>query len=332
MIKRNLYIFILSVLFFACSNNIPDVSDIKVNPKIVRIDKILFEKDVKKINKWLPEISATHRSFMDIYTSRIVIAGGLSRKAYIRKMQYFVVYTTTFEIDKAIQKQFRDFDKIKNEIIDFLKFYKYYFPDNQIPNIYTFVSGFNQSVIVGTDFIGVGLDKYLGPKSHYYADMNIPLYQRYRANKKFIPVDLCRALAYYQFEYPDTTENLLNKMIYEGKIQYFIDKMFPYNNDTLKIAYTEQQIQWCKNNEKNVWVWFVENKKLLSDNIIDIKRYTGEAPFTADFSRESPGRLGVWIGWQIIRSYMKNNPKVSLQDLMKDDDFQKIMNLSKYNP
>jgi len=332
MIKRILAIFITILLFYSCSEDKPDISDISVNNKIIRMDKLLFEKDVEKVNDWLPNLVEEHQSFMDVYTNNVIKTGSRNNKEFETKMKYFIVYTTTYELDKAIDKEFTDFDKIEKDVNTSLRYFKYYFPKKEIPDIYTFVSGFNQSIIIGEDFVGIGLDKYLGQKNYFYEDIKMPIYLRYKTNKKFIPIDIERAIAYYNFEYPDTSLNLLNKMIYEGKIQYFIDKMFPEVDDTLKIAYSSKQMDWCKQNEENVWTWFVSNNKLMMNDFIKIKRYCDEAPFTSDFSKESPGRIGVWIGWQIIRSYMKNHPDVSLAELMKDNDFQKIMNLSKYNP
>ena len=332
MIRKFLIIFISFYLFYSCSDSVPDVSNIKIDDKIVRMDEIIFEKDVEQIDKWLPEVSEEYSSFMSIYTSQVIIAGGLNSRQYIRKMKYFIVYTNTFEIDKAIKENFVNFNEIEEKVNNSLKFYKYYYPKGEIPKIYSFISGFNQSVIIGPDFIGVGLDKYLGKNSHFYDRMKTANYIRYKANKNFIPADLMRALAYYKYDYPDETVNLLNKIIYEGKIQYFVDKMLPYDNDTLKIAYKPEQIEWCKNNEENVWTWFVENRKLMSTDFMEIKKYCDEAPFTSDFSKESPGRIGVWIGWQIVRSYMEHNKDITLPELMAEDDFQKIMNMSKYNP
>ena len=332
MIKRILPIFISILLLYSCSEDKPDISKINVDNKIIRIDKLLFEKDVEKVADWLPALNEKYPNFMELYTSNVIKIGSRHNKSYILKMKYFLVYTTTYEVNNAVEKEFTDFDKIEEQVNTSFRYFKYYFPNKEIPKVFSYISGFNQSLTIGEDFIGVGLDKYLGPTSSYYEDMRVPIYIRYKANKKFIPIDIERALAYYNFEYPDTSLNLLNKMIYEGKIQYFVDKMFPDVNDTLKIAYTQNQINWCKENEKNIWTWFVTNNKLMTTDFIQIKRYCDEAPFTSDFSKESPGRVGVWIGWQIIKSYMDNHPEVSLEDLMEDNNFQKIMNLSKYNP
>ena len=47
---------------------------------------------------------------------------------------------------------------------------------------------------------------------------------------------------------------------------------------------------------------------------------------------EAPGRTGDYIGWQIIRAYMKRYPETSLNDLIKMNDSQMILEKSKYKP
>jgi uncharacterized protein YjaZ len=57
-----------------------------------------------------------------------------------------------------------------------------------------------------------------------------------------------------------------------------------------------------------------------------------DAPFTAPVSQDSPGRLGTWLGWQIVESYMSKNPKATLTDLMKINNYQKMLEASGYRP
>lgn len=330
--KLLLLTFSSLLFFYSCTNNTPDVSNINVDVKIIRFDSILFSKSVDSINTWLPEYLSLYPEFIDVYTTGIISVGSSSNKNFAKRFEEFISYTKGFEIDKAVSERFKDFNKIESKIVKGLKYYKYYFPNENIPEIYTYISGFNQSITVSENFIGIGLDKYLGMNSTYYTDMTIPRYVRYRAEKRFIPIDIIRALAYNKSDFPDVEQNLLNNIIYEGKIQYFIDKMFPYVADSTKIGYTSKQIYWCNNNEKQVWTWLVNNKKLFVTDYKEVRNFIGEAPFTVELSKESPGRIGVWVGWQIIKKYMKENPDISLADLMKNNDFQRILNSAKYNP
>ena len=58
----------------------------------------------------------------------------------------------------------------------------------------------------------------------------------------------------------------------------------------------------------------------------------GEAPFTQGFSQElSPGNIGQWIGWQIIKKYVSKNPEMKPEELMRTDA-KKIIDEAKYKP
>ena len=121
-------------------------------------------------------------------------------------------------------------------------------------------------------------------------------------------------------------------MIYQGKLMYFMDALMPDMNDTLKIGYTKKQLNWCKKNEAQMWLNLVENKRLYSNKRMDIIRYINDGPYTNGFPLESPARTGIWIGWQIVRKYMKEHPEITVPQLMQDSDYQQILNDSKYFP
>ena len=57
-----------------------------------------------------------------------------------------------------------------------------------------------------------------------------------------------------------------------------------------------------------------------------------DAPFTAPVSQDSPGRLGTWLGWQIVDSYMKKNQNIGLKNLMDENNYQKILEESGFKP
>jgi uncharacterized protein YjaZ len=60
--------------------------------------------------------------------------------------------------------------------------------------------------------------------------------------------------------------------------------------------------------------------------------YLNDGPFTAEISQEAPGRIGIWVGWRIVDSYMRHHPEVSIQQLMAESDAQKILEYSYYKP
>ncbi len=136
------------------------------------------------------------------------------------------------------------------------------------------------------------------------------------------------------FPEDDRDNSLLAKMIYNGKILFFMDQTLPDVPDSTKIGYTAQQLKWCEDFKGNIWGFFLEENLLYETDFQKIQKYLNEAPFTPGLGdkNESAPKLGVWTGWQIVKQYMDKHPNVTLQQLMNDRDAQKILNEAKYRP
>ena len=122
-------------------------------------------------------------------------------------------------------------------------------------------------------------------------------------------------------------------MINEGKFLYATDINLPMVSDELKIGYSKEKLNWAEQNENDVWKYFIENELLFSNDASLNSRFIDVAPFSKFYlesDNDSPGRIGVWIGWQIVRSYMKNN-EVTLEQLMSMES-ESIYKKSKYKP
>ena len=87
-------------------------------------------------------------------------------------------------------------------------------------------------------------------------------------------------------------------------------------SDEIIFGFTADQMKFCKNNEPHMWQYLVEKDLLFNTDQLTIRKLTGEAPFTGYFTKESPGRAAVWLGFRIVESYMMKNPGVKLEDLM----------------
>ena len=132
---------------------------------------------------------------------------------------------------------------------------------------------------------------------------------------------------------PDTDRNLLSQMIYFGKQLYLKDLLLPDYSDADKMGYTPEQITWCAENESYMWRYFLEREMLYSDDSKLGNRFINPAPFSKfylEIDNESPGRVGAWLGWQIVRSYAKNND-VPIEELLKMNA-KEIFEKSKYKP
>ncbi len=328
--------FIFFVIFiFACQEKNPfkiDVSNISVNVDIQRFDKDLFHISTDSIERNIPFLQKKYGTFFDIFNYQIIKIGGTNEREYASRMREFRYYCHTYKIQEEVDKNFPNLDEVKSQLISAFQHYKYYFPEKNIPKIYTMISAFNQSVVILDSAVAISLDKYLGQNCQFYKDLAYENYRRMRMHKGKIACDVLQAIAETEFSFNDSTNNLLNTMIHKGKIMYFLHSMFPETADTILWDYSEKQYRWCEKYEGNIWKYLVEKKVLFINNTFEIRKYTEEAPFTAAFANVSAPRAGVWVGFKIVKAFMKQNSKISLKNLMMEQDYQKILNFSRYKP
>ena len=227
---------------------------------------------------------------------------------------------------------FPDISLLEMDLTDSFKHYHYHFPHKVIPEIVTYVSRFNQSVVTMEGYIGIGLDKYLGPETEYYKRLGLHSYMIMNMKPSKISSDCMMAWLLSEYEMNDSAYNLLAEMIYNGQILYAVKSMLPMQQDSLIMGFTADQMAFCRANEEQMWEYLVENKLLFETDRFEISKFTGYGPFTSDFTNASPARAAVWMGWRIVEQYARRNPELSLAGLMELDDYQKILTESKYNP
>ena len=236
------------------------------------------------------------------------------------------------ELFQKSQIVFSDFNTEKSEIELLFKHIKYYHSSFKSPKIITLITNldYQNKVMYADSLLFVSLDMYLGKKSEVYQDF--PMYLAQNFDKSHLVVDIAKAIG-ETYLIPTKSRQFIDVMISEGKKMYLIDSYLPLVSDAKKIGYSESKYQWTVANEAQTWKYFVENKLLYSTDSKLYKRFIADAPFSKfyiDIDKESPGKIGVWLGWQIVRSYMNNN-SVTLQQLLQTNA-EEIFKKSKYKP
>lgn len=323
------------VLFSACQRN-PlkvDISKIDDEVEVVRFGEQLFDLDGRDTLQSVTELSNKYTDFFNLFTYRIIRIGGLGDEEFTSLIKTFLNDTLITQVKTSAFEEFSNIKWLEKDLQKAFKYYRFHFPDKELPTIFTYISGFNQSVVTAENIIGISLDKYLGRECSFYQQLSsAPQYKVMNMYKERIPADVAFAWAITEFEDPNSTTSVLDNMIEKGKMMYLVDAMLPDTHDTIKIGYTVQQLDWCVANAPAMWTYLIEQKMLYSTKRMDIVRYINDAPTTSGFPLESPGRTGVWIGWQIVRQYMKKHPEVTLAELMENKNYQQILNHSGYNP
>ncbi len=332
-----IYLFFLSLgVIFSCNEGQkPDVSEIKLAIKIQRFDKDLFEGKGKPVNGTDQLLAQRYGAFYDDFTHRMVGNPSLSGTEVLTALYKDQAYT---DLNNEVDSVFPNLKKVEDDLTQSFKYIKHYYPKIKVPRFISLLSGFAYQITTGDDYMGIGLDMFLGKDSKFYGALvqSIPMYQSRRFEPQYIVPRVTEVYAREElFKERDEDRSFLSKMIYNGKILYFMDQILPEATaDTVKIGYTEKQLGWCQTFEGNIWGYFLENELLYQTDYQKIQTYLTDGPFTPQLGekRSSAPKLGVWIGWQIVRKYMKENPAITLQELMADTDYQKILTLAKYKP
>ena len=308
---------VFCIFFLSCdkknsTENAVDKIPLKV--EVVRFDKIFFEtpaQDLGKIKKKFPYF----------------FPAGNDDKIWINKMQN----PQWRELYREVQKKYADFKPVSEDLNSLFKHIKYYFPNTKTPKAITIISemDYNNKAIYADSLVIISLELYLGKNHKFY---QFPNYIKQNLEQSQIMPDVVSSFSSHKIA-PVLDKNLLSQMIYFGKQLYLKDLLLPDYSDADKMGYTAEQIKWCQENESYMWRYFVEKEMLYSDDQKLLPRFINAAPFSKfylEIDNDSPGRVGAWIGWQIVRSYMKNNV-VSIADLLKTDA-KEIFEKSKYKP
>jgi gliding motility-associated lipoprotein GldB len=317
--KKYFFLFILALTIVSCKKETKqevDVSAIPVSFKIERFDQKFYTSEPQD----LPKLKAEYPFlFPEIYADTV----------WINKMKDPI----SRELFNEVQKKYVSLEKLEPQIEDLLKHVKYYFPEKKIPRVITVITevDVDAKAIFVDDYLFISLDCYLGNEHRFYE--TFPEYKRIEFEESQILPDIVSSFSYGKIA-PPKNRTLLSLMIYKGKELYMKDLLIPDVSDFDKIAYTEDKYRWCQENESEIWSNFIENKLLYDTNPKNEQRFMNEAPFSKfylEIDNESPGRVGAWVGWQIVRSYAENHPDVKLQDLLAMDA-KKIFEESKYKP
>jgi hypothetical protein len=325
---------LISLLLFSCGRN-PlnvDISGIREEVTIIRYEKLLKSLGNEPSHSRLLQLRDSFPLFTDLFTDQIIRIGFAVDEGAEKGIGAFLNDTMIVSAYRMVENRFNDFGKIENELTDGFRRYRYHFPGRPLPRIYTCISGFNESVFVAEGIIGISLDKYLGADLPHYSLLGFPKYKQRKMVPEMIPTDAMYVWAMGEFEIDSRATTLLDHIIHEGKLLYFTEAMLPATHDTLITGFTAKQVEWCRSNERQMWTFLIEKELLYSTKQMDIVRYINDGPRTNSFPPESPGRTGAWLGWQIIRQYMKRNPEVTLSGLMINNNYQDILNASAYLP
>ena len=317
--KSKLFALLLVIVAFSCKKESQlekKIAQIGIEIKIERFDTLFAKASSNKLLELKKEYPFM---FFEKYEEDFWLA---KQKDTIQQM-----------LSREVEKTFVNTAPLALEIESLFNHLKYYFFEFRAPRVITTTNSvdYRNKVIVTDTIALIALDTYLGADHDFYA--GIQKYLRSNFKKEQLVVDLASAYA-KKYSYNYKRHTLLDEMIYSGKQLYFKDLVIPFKTEAERIGYTPEQLNWAISNESYIWRYFVERELLFSTDSKLPSRFINDAPFSKFYletiDSSSPGRLGQYIGWQIVRAYMQQN-KVSLKEMLIKSS-EEIFNNSKFKP
>ncbi len=330
-------VFLLSVLalgLVSCNNQeaTPDVSNIKVELEVQHFEDAFFSVDTTKLEASLQTLHSKYPRFTTDFLSNILEL--MPQRETTDLKSFYKAYQPLYQSSKAIfKKQSEEFNTVKNG----LQLVKYYFPGYPLPKkLITFVGPINSfATIITEDAIAIGLQLFMGKDHPLYTSeqgqMLYPAYVSRRFEPAYIPVNAMNAIVMDLYPGQHFGKPLIAQMVELGKKMYLTDHLLPTTADSLIIGYPQKQLDACYANEKNIWAFFVQNDMLYKTDPQLIREYVTDGPFTNALGKDSPGNIGQFVGWQIVKKWVSKNKGISMDSLMKKDPVQ-LFEESRYKP
>ena len=323
------HLILLCCLFcLSCTNRKifgEDALSIKINRFDTELYEYLQEKDNEK-----PLLKDS--SFLNIYGENVLSIGKSDSTGFLNRLQSFFSEPTLMSLYKKEQETFPDISSYEEELNTGFQLLLEYFPQLKLPKVYMHVSGLNQNIIVTDSILSLSADKYLGRDYPLYQDFFYD-YQRQQMSPNRIVPDYLLGFMYSEFSFSGNPNALLDRMLYEGKLRYVLSLLLPERALYESFGYTEEQYNWCVKSESTIWKTILQQKQLYTTDYFITSQYIDEAPYTAPLNSASPGKVGIWVGYRIIASYINRHPKITLNELMeKNDNSLELFKEAGYRP
>jgi len=318
-IQQSVLFVVLLAFFFACQSDIKNESEIEALDIKIKLDRF----DLKFYNQTPEVVPILKKEYPYLFPKQFSDSVWFARQKDSLQLL----------LQAAVEEVFNDVSGLEQEVSHLFKHIKYHFPTTKIPQVVTLTNNVDYQIktVYSDSLLILSLDTFLGAEHPLYD--GIPNYIRKELDPKFILSQIVEKFAAYTIP-PAEDRTFLAHMLYEGKKLYFQDLLLPHLNKNIKIGYPEAELEWVRENELYIWQYFVERQVLYQTEYEWVQRFLEPAPFSKFYlqlDNESPGRVGRWIGWQIVSSYMREFPETTIEELIRLPD-QKLFNLSKYKP
>lgn len=320
-------IFLLIIGISGCRNGVKPVVKAKTNAEVVSIadyGSALFSLDPSHVKEGLDSLSGTFGFFIGKNTDTLQVI----------QIREFITDPFNRELERKCREVYPDLVFLEKGLAETFSNISGAVPGFRPPVVYTYVSGllYESPVEYLDSVMIIGLDMFLGWNFEQYRAAGLPVFLTRRMEPQNIIPECARQCAFSLVPEGSQPKTLLDFMISHGKVLYTMDVFLTDTPDSLKIGYTADQEKWCRENEASIWRLFIDQEMLYKSDGFLNNRFIQDGPFTAGLPEGAPAMLGRWMGWQIVKSYMKKHPETGLRELFGISDSQLILSQSGYKP
>lgn len=308
---------LIGLALIGCSSPNEDPAQLGPTPKMteIRFDSAFFTMDSLHFESDLAKLVQQYPQFSEDYFNRILM---LSPKKESKKIgAFYKAYRPIYQETIKVQA----FKKSTPEIAEAFKRFHYFFPTYTLPKQLIYFIGPLETYgnVVTKDGLAIGLQLYMGAASSWYYSEQIntiyPTYISRHFAPEYIVVNSVQNILNDYDPLVINGKQLIEQMIEIGKRQYILSQCLPNASDTQLLGYTNNQLKAIEESQGDIWTFLSSQNRLFSVDPSLTTAILTEAPYNDYFGEDIPGNVGKYIGYEIVKSWMKQQKGKSKNDL-----------------
>lgn len=286
----------------------PKITEIRFDSAFFAMDSLHFESDLAKLVQEYPQ-------FSEDYFNRILMMP--SKKESKKILAFYKAYLPIYQATTKVQAS----KKATPEIAAAFKRFHYYFPTYSLPKQLFYFIGPLETYgnVVTKAGLAIGLQLFMGAESSwYYSEQINTIYPSYISRQfapEYIVVNSVQNILNDYEPIAINGKQLIEQMIEIGKRQYILSQCLPNASDTLLLGYTGNQLKAIEDSQGDIWTFLSSQNRLFSVDPSLTSAILAEAPYNDYFGEDIPGNVGKYIGYTIVKSWMKQQEGKSKNDL-----------------
>ncbi len=316
---------LLSMVWMGCQEDVPPAT-------VLRFDEDLIALDSNRLQEGFEALAHKYPDFLPFFIQEIARDPQKADASPEKALISFALAPQIRRLYDSCRVVFPDFEEQARVLAHLAHRYSVLFPQRPSLRFVVAITEFvGDAYAVNDSLVMIGLDMFLGENFSGYDPQYFPKYLRRQFSKEYLPVKVGLAVA-SRVVGPPPQERILDHMITNGKILYLLDQLLPDEPEHRKMGYTEEQLAGCYANEAEVWARLLELKVLYEPLSHRNQKLVMPSPATDMVFQEAPGEIGSWVGWQIVKAYMRRHPNTTIEELIQWRDSQQLLERSKYKP